>query len=127
MPVAAQVQMLQWLLFNTLIGNSNAHAKNLSFLVDARGLRIAPLYDLVCGSVYDHHNIAQSVGGETIFAVISKAKWMQLAKNCGVPFNLLQQLTRQLTKQTDAAQISCLQNPENIAIRHKFNWNSLPK
>jgi serine/threonine protein kinase HipA of HipAB toxin-antitoxin module len=30
-PVAAQVQMLQWLLFNTQIGNSDAHANNLSF------------------------------------------------------------------------------------------------
>jgi serine/threonine-protein kinase HipA len=130
-PAAAQVQMLQWLLFNYLIGNSDAHAKNLSFLVDAKGMRIAPLYDLVCGSVYGYNDMAQSVGGETNFAVISDAEWRLLTKDCCVPFNLLQQLTRQLTKQmtnqTDAAQILYEQNPENIAIRHKFNWSSLPK
>jgi serine/threonine-protein kinase HipA len=102
-PASAQVRMLQWLLFNTLIGNSDAHAKNLSFLVDAKGMRVAPLYDLVCGSVYGYNDMAQSVGGETNFAVIGKDEWTQLTKDCGVPFALLQRLGSQLTQRVQSA------------------------
>jgi serine/threonine-protein kinase HipA len=97
-PALAQVQMLQWLLFNYLIGNSDAHAKNLSFLVDAKGMRVAPLYDLVCGSVYGYNDMAQSVGGETNFAVIGIVEWTRLAKDCGVQVALAQRLAQQLIK-----------------------------
>jgi serine/threonine-protein kinase HipA len=97
-PASAQVQMLQWLLFNTLIGNSDAHAKNLSFLVDANGMRVAPLYDLVCGSVYGYNDMAQSVGGETNFAVIGEVEWVTLAKDCGVQSSLTKRISDQIYK-----------------------------
>jgi serine/threonine-protein kinase HipA len=128
-PASAQVQMLQWLLFNTLIGNSDAHAKNLSFLVDANGMRVAPLYDLVSGSVYGYNDIAQSVGGETNFAVIGKDEWVQIATDCGVAFNLVQRLAKQLIKQAksqiDAVHLACGLHPKNKAIKSLHNWNSL--
>ncbi len=97
-PAAAQVQMLHWLLFNTLIGSSNAHAKNLSVLVDANGMRVAPVYDLVCGSVYGYTDMAQSVGGETNFSVIDTVEWTRQAKDCGVQVALVQRLAQQLIK-----------------------------
>ena len=90
--------MLQWLLFNHLIGNSDAHAKNLSFLVDAQGMRIAPLYDLVCGSVYGYNDMAQSVSGKTNFAVIDQMEWVRRAKDCGIQVALVQRLAQQLIK-----------------------------
>lgn len=40
--------LLDWVVFNALIGNADAHAKNLSLLTDPEGRRrLAPLYDLV--------------------------------------------------------------------------------
>ncbi len=130
-PASAQVQMLQWLLFNTLIGNSDAHAKNLSFLVDAQGMRVAPLYDLVCGSVYGNNDMAQSVGGESNFAVIRQEEWAQLAINCGAPFNLVQRLAKQLIKkakgQIDEVDIACGHHPQNREIKKTLNWNSTPQ
>ncbi len=48
-----RVRLYEWLIFNILVGNSDAHLKNLSFLVDDRGIRIAPHYDLIATSVYD--------------------------------------------------------------------------
>src|SRR3546814_6196250 len=40
--------VLDWVVFNALIGNADAHAKNLSLLCDQGGRRwLAPLYDLV--------------------------------------------------------------------------------
>ncbi|MEJ5207458.1 type II toxin-antitoxin system HipA family toxin [Denitratimonas sp. CY0512] len=46
-PAAVQ-GLLDWVVFNALIGNADAHAKNLSLLCDRDGQRrLAPLYDLV--------------------------------------------------------------------------------
>lgn len=46
-PAAVQ-GLLDWVVFNVLIGNADAHAKNLSLLCDREGRRwLAPLYDLV--------------------------------------------------------------------------------
>lgn len=40
---------VEWIAFQLCIGNVDAHAKNLSFLVDAKGkIRLAPFYDQVC-------------------------------------------------------------------------------
>jgi serine/threonine-protein kinase HipA len=49
----ARLQLFQWLAFNLMLGNSDAHLKNLSFLIDDDGLRVAPFYDLLCTAVYD--------------------------------------------------------------------------
>lgn len=46
-PRAVQA-FLDWVLFNALIGNADAHAKNLALLCDREGRRrLAPFYDLV--------------------------------------------------------------------------------
>ncbi|MCA8239308.1 HipA domain-containing protein [Burkholderia sp. AU32262] len=51
-PVAARTVMLRWALLQLLIGNSDAHGKNISFFVSSSGLEPAPFYDLVCVNVY---------------------------------------------------------------------------
>ncbi len=45
--------IVRWALFNMLIGNSDAHAKNFSFFQHRLGIMPAPAYDLVCTRVYD--------------------------------------------------------------------------
>ena len=46
-PAAVQ-GLLDWTVFNALIGNADAHAKNLALLCDHQGRRrLAPFYDLV--------------------------------------------------------------------------------
>ena len=46
-PARNRLVILDWLLFNLVIGNSDAHGKNISFLMDRNGFDVAPLYDLV--------------------------------------------------------------------------------
>lgn len=48
----ARLRLFQWLLFNVLVGNEDAHLKNLSFLMSARGVHLSPFYDLLCTAVY---------------------------------------------------------------------------
>jgi len=55
------------LVFNFLIGNHDAHAKNYSLLLDGpEAVRLAPLYDLLCTAVFagTRRKLAMKYGGE---------------------------------------------------------------
>ncbi len=109
-PAIAQQQLLSWLLFNYLIGNSDAHAKNISFLVNHHlfdetnrividvGIKVAPFYDLVCGTVYGYQELAQSIGGENEIALITRLEWKRFADECGISFIIVQKIAQQLVK-----------------------------
>ena len=49
----ARSRLFGWLVFNVLIGNGDAHLKNLSFLVSHEGVQLAPIYDLLSVATYD--------------------------------------------------------------------------
>lgn len=50
---AARVRLFEWLVFNVLVGNGDAHLKNLSFMVGHEGIALAPHYDLLSTAVYE--------------------------------------------------------------------------
>ena len=52
-PAVARSRLFGWLVFNVLVGNSDAHLKNLSFLVSHEGVQLAPHYDLLSVATYD--------------------------------------------------------------------------
>ncbi len=52
-PAVARARLFGWLVFNVLVGNSDAHLKNLSFLVSHEGIQLAPLYDLLSVASYE--------------------------------------------------------------------------
>lgn len=51
------------LVFNWLIGNGDAHAKNFSVLESDLGWQVAPAYDLLCTRYYDDQTMALAVDG----------------------------------------------------------------
>jgi len=54
----ARLALYRWLVFNLLVGNGDNHLKNLSFLVDASGINIGKLYDLLSTAAYDTRTFA---------------------------------------------------------------------
>lgn len=54
--------LYRWLVFNVLVANDDCHLKNLSFYVDADGIRLAPHYDLLCTGAYQTRAIADAEG-----------------------------------------------------------------
>ena len=52
-PAVARSRLFGWLVFNVLVGNSDAHLKNLGFLVSHEGVQLAPFYDLLSVATYD--------------------------------------------------------------------------
>jgi serine/threonine-protein kinase HipA len=65
-PAVDLLAFLDALLFNLLIGNTDAHGKNYSLLLGDGGPRLAPLYDLLSARVYwpFERKMAMKYGGE---------------------------------------------------------------
>lgn len=89
--------LLRWTLVQYLIGNSDAHGKNVSFFVEPGGLRLAPSYDLVAACVYPKvdHELAMAIGDEFDITKVRTYDWAELAAHCGLNRRLLiREMTR---------------------------------
>jgi serine/threonine-protein kinase HipA len=64
-PLQDQRSLITWQLANLILGNSDGHLKNISFLYDGDRVSLAPFYDMVCTRNYDgvERNLALSIGG----------------------------------------------------------------
>lgn len=51
----ARAYLVRWAILQLLLGNSDAHGKNISFFVGPVGLVPAPMYDLVSVNAYGDH------------------------------------------------------------------------
>ena len=86
-------RLIQWQVFNYLVGNSDAHAKNLSFLygLDSTS-RLSPFYDLIAIHAWPshvfNHDLALSIGGESNIHKVKRSHWEKLADDCAISFNL---------------------------------------
>ena len=58
--------LVRWALFQFLLGNSDAHGKNVSFFCRPEGLALAAFYDLVSTVQYEglDHELAMAYGDE---------------------------------------------------------------
>jgi serine/threonine-protein kinase HipA len=86
-PAIDTQDLLRWQIFNVLAGNSDGHAKNLTFIYLASDeIRLAPFYDLVCTRAIERidYHLAFDVGGERDPGNIRKAHWDALADQCDV-------------------------------------------
>ena len=52
---AAAVRFADALIWNWIVGGTDAHAKNYSLLLSADQVRLAPLYDIASGLPYGTH------------------------------------------------------------------------
>jgi serine/threonine-protein kinase HipA len=97
-PAAAKNQLIRWLVFDYLVGNSDAHAKNVSFLVSRDGFTLAPFYDLLCVRAYGDDTLAMTVGGEDKYGIVTGASWDALATALGLRPAFLRRVRRELAR-----------------------------
>ena len=83
--------LLRWALFQYLIGNCDAHGKNISFFCRAAGLSLAPHYDLVSVVQYAglDHELAMAYGDEFNLDAIRPYDWAAFAERTRIPRALL--------------------------------------
>jgi len=86
-PSAPQVlRLLDAVVFNVLIGNHDAHAKNFSVLYSGGEPTLAPLYDVLSTAVYEHltPKMAMKLGSKYKFTEVQARHWAQFAQAAGL-------------------------------------------
>lgn len=86
-PSAPQIlRMLDYVIFNALIGNHDAHAKNFSLLYPNSTPVLAPLYDVLSTAVYPNltPKMAMKIGSKYKFSEVQARHWDQFAKAAGL-------------------------------------------
>jgi serine/threonine-protein kinase HipA len=94
------------LIFNWLIGGTDAHAKNYSLLIGAGGsVRLAPLYDLASILAYpqviDPHKakLAMKVGDEYRLSKVGFSEWRKLAAEIRIDAGALVDRARRMARE----------------------------
>ena len=87
-PLQDQLRLLDILIYDKLIGNTDNHIKNLSFLYtpDLRSVRLAPAYDLVSTLVYRESTTDMSIAiaGELRWDRITKDTFLEASEEMGL-------------------------------------------
>ena len=99
------LSLLNWVIFNYLIGNSDAHGKNISLLLLPEGPMLAPFYDLLSTRIYAHFGLAEGlamkIGGEIDPNAIQKKHWEQFAEEVGIKPRLVLTRVAELAKKIE--------------------------
>jgi serine/threonine-protein kinase HipA len=84
-PIVAANAVVQWIAFNYLIGNLDAHAKNIAFLMRGHKAAVAPFYDMLCVEAYlPRQTMSMSIAGENKPGWVEGAHWDAMAYEAGV-------------------------------------------
>jgi len=92
-PARAKLEILNWSIFNLIIGNSDAHGKNFSFFVDEKGIRPTPFYDMLCIIAHENveHDLAMAYGDEFNPDEVKAYQLREFADTIGLNFKLVSQ------------------------------------
>lgn len=103
-PAAARIAFLEALVFNVMIQNTDAHAKNYSLLIHAGDkVDLAPLYDLVSAYPYTTltRNLAMAIDSQRRGDHIAGRHWQRLARDAGMsPRDTLEHVRSTLARVT---------------------------
>jgi len=96
-PLADAAALLRWLVMNLLACNADAHAKNVSLLLQPQ-VRLAPFYDLVCTRAYRSldRGLAMTIDGESDAGKIGRRHWLALAERLDVKAGFVLDVVAQL-------------------------------
>ncbi len=86
MPPTEIVRLLDMVILNMLTCNSDAHAKNYSIIIRVGNASLAPIYDVMCGEVWENvtKNLAQKIAGMSRGDHLKRTHWHQFARECGL-------------------------------------------
>lgn len=86
-PSAPQIlRLLDYVVFNALIGNHDAHGKNFSLLHSSKVCFLSPFYDILSTAVYPNltPKMAMKIGSQYKFNEVHARHWEQFAEEAGL-------------------------------------------
>ncbi len=115
-PALTKKKILDWVLFNILIYNFDAHGKNISFFVSNNGIKLTPFYDLVNIKIYPEfeQQMAMALGDEFDGNMVNAYQLADFADSCGLSRRLVaRQLKEILSKCLGALDVDIKQITKN--------------
>lgn len=112
-PAADQLDFLNRIIFNYLIGNADAHGKNFSLLYTGNKPVLAPAYDLLSTAVYENlsSKMAMKIGGKYQADHVFLRHWHKLVPDTAAAKNNLE---KQLIKMAKNCQKKALELKEEF-------------
>jgi serine/threonine-protein kinase HipA len=97
--------LLNWSLFNFIVGNADAHGKNLSFLYRDGVIRLAPFYDIISTAVYERINnkFAMKMGGQNDPRYLQWSDLKHFAAEIGIDIRTVKSSLKQMVQRVEAA------------------------
>ncbi len=85
-------QFLQLVIFNGLIGNCDAHAKNVSFIHGENGTTLAPFYDLLSTYVYPYaKKMAMKIGRGRHFQFLEPKHFERFSVDTQIKYKIVKE------------------------------------
>ena len=85
-------RLLQLIIFNGLIGNCDAHAKNISFIHGENGTTLAPFYDLLSTYVYPYaKKMAMKIGGGRHFQFLMPKHFERFSRDTEIKYKIVKE------------------------------------
>jgi serine/threonine-protein kinase HipA len=84
------LEIFRWTCFNAIVGNGDAHLKNLSFFIRKDYISMTPHYDLLSTAIYEdtgkhlNHALSQEMGGAKILAELKREYVLEFAAELGI-------------------------------------------
>ncbi|TWX64220.1 HipA domain-containing protein [Colwellia sp. C1TZA3] len=124
-PKGKTIQRLyQWVLFNLLMGNGDAHLKNMSFYQVGDGSVLSPFYDLLSTAIYApphdtlNEGLSIAIGGKERFGDVEYADLVVFASEIGLPIKVMKKVTStmvsKIEREFDALFDSVVKAPVNV-------------
>jgi serine/threonine-protein kinase HipA len=124
-PIVAANAVIHWIAFNYLIGNLDAHAKNIAFLMRGQKAAVAPFYDMLCVEAYlPRQTMAMSIAGENKPGWVEGVHWDAMAYEAGVAPRLIRSVLSRMSADLPEAISRVigderLTNEERVFLREK--------
>jgi len=90
-PLLDASNLLNWAIYNFIIGNADAHGKNVSFLYNEGLVRLAPFYDLISTAVYRRldNKFAMMMGGQRDARYLLQDTLVKFAAEIGIDIRIV--------------------------------------
>ena len=120
-PVVAANAVVQWVAFNYLIGNLDAHAKNIAFLMRGQKAAVAPFYDMLCVEAYlPRATMSMAIAGENKPGWVEGIHWDAMAFEAGVAPRLVRGVLARMTGEIPDAISRVIGDERLLSVERDF-------
>lgn len=116
------LRLFRWVLFNFLVGNGDAHLKNLSFRYGRDGVVLLPHYDLLSTAIYErvgthmHAELSQALGDAKRFGEVRREHMVFAAEALGLTAPIAEREIDRMTVTAERAALAFIDEIEDLPV-----------